>query len=65
MNGWYPFYLYFGLSILWFLLWAFSFYVYTVMRGREKVLARLWAGTVWVATILAVSIVTMLALGGR
>ena len=62
MNGWYPFYLYLGLSILWFLACAFSYYFYTVIRAKEKVLNLLWVGTVWAAILLVVSIVTMFTL---
>ena len=62
---WLQFYFWLGLGILWFLTLAFTYYLYTLVRGHEKVLSKLYVALVWVAFLIAVSIVIMLTFGGR
>lgn len=62
---WLQFYFWLGLGILWFLTLAFTYYLYMLVRGHEKVLNKLYVALVWVAFLIVVSIVTMLTFGGR
>jgi hypothetical protein len=64
MFDWWLFYSWFSVGILWVLVFAFSYYFYTVMRADVKVLDFMYATVGWTGLLVATVLVTVYALWG-